>query len=510
MADQKKQFVHLNLVTMKSSAIFSLLLMAGLCSTGLICAQTTVFLNEIHYDNAGSDVNEGFEVAGPAGTDLTGWKVLFYNGNGGFVYDSVCLSGSIPGQLNGFGTGWWDAPGSIQNGPDGIALIDAAGAVIQFLTYEGSFTAGNGPAAGTTGTDMGVEEGSATGEGESLQLSGGGSVYEDFYWMADQPSTPGSVNQGQAFGSVVPGDTRLRLLRPMAGDTAYAGDMLTVSWISSDIDRIHISMFDFRELDWKMISKGGIPAGDSSWEFQIPADVGIDSMMLRLASTQDPALHAESGIICLLDTLDPQIIQLSPPNHSTGVPLSPTLGMVFNERVFPGTGSISIHGENGGQIESHPVTGDQIGFDTAAYAVQIMLSSPLPLYGTYHVRVDPGAIRDYQGNAFRGFSSDTCWTFTTSLVTGNHLSGWEDPANGRIRIYPNPAEDEITLEWYGTRPGHVEVEIIGLNGMTVYRNAYPSAIMLQENIGLHDLAAGTYMLRLRAGEGISVSWLVVQ
>ncbi len=37
--------------------------------------QTTVFINEIHYDNAtgtvGGDINEGIEIAGPAGTDLT-------------------------------------------------------------------------------------------------------------------------------------------------------------------------------------------------------------------------------------------------------------------------------------------------------------------------------------------------------------------------------------------------------------------------------------------------------
>ncbi len=32
--------------------------------------QTTVFINEIHYDNSGTDTNEGVEIAGPAGTDL--------------------------------------------------------------------------------------------------------------------------------------------------------------------------------------------------------------------------------------------------------------------------------------------------------------------------------------------------------------------------------------------------------------------------------------------------------
>ena len=104
----------------------SLWLVTALFSSGLIGAQTNVFLNEIHYDNAGTDAGEGFEVAGPAGTDLTGWKVIFYNGNGGLAYDSVGLSGILPGEQNGFGAVWWDAPGSIQNGPDGMALIDAA------------------------------------------------------------------------------------------------------------------------------------------------------------------------------------------------------------------------------------------------------------------------------------------------------------------------------------------------------------------------------------------------
>lgn len=34
----------------------------------------SVFINEIHYDNAGTDTGEAIEIAGPAGTDLTGWR----------------------------------------------------------------------------------------------------------------------------------------------------------------------------------------------------------------------------------------------------------------------------------------------------------------------------------------------------------------------------------------------------------------------------------------------------
>ena len=51
----------------------------GLMWTHAACAD--VFINEFHYDNAGGDVGEFFEIAGPAGLDLTGWAVEGYNGS---------------------------------------------------------------------------------------------------------------------------------------------------------------------------------------------------------------------------------------------------------------------------------------------------------------------------------------------------------------------------------------------------------------------------------------------
>ena len=376
-------------------------------------------------------MNEGVEVAGPAGTDLTGWKVLFYNGNGGLAYDSVSLSGTLPGQQNGFGTLWRDAPGSLQNGPDGLALISAGGQVIQFLTYEGSFPAMDGSAAGITGTDIGVEESGATEAGQSLQLEGQGSVYGDFTWVANRPATPGAVNTGQVFGTALDEDS-LRLVRPLAQDTLFAGDRVILAWASAAVDSIRISLFGY-----------------------------------------------------------------------------PGLEMEFNERVYPGIGSIAVYGDNGGLCERVDIAGEQIRFDTSAYTVEVMLSSSLPGSVRHHVRVDAGAIRDYQDNAFSGFSSDTVWTFTTTPATGSHLSCWEDPANGQIRIYPNPAEEEVTLEWYGTAPGPVEVEIIDTRGVTVYRNSYPSVIRLREHISLQDLATGLYLLRVSTAEGLSLRWLMV-
>ena len=165
-------------------------------------AATGVFINEIHYDNAGTDAGEFVEIAGPAGTDLTGWSIVLYNGNGGVTYDTDALSGTIPNQQNAFGTKAITYPtDGIQNGsPDGIALVNGTN-VVQFLSYEGTVTAVNGPASGTTSTDIGVAEASTALAGTSLSLHGAGSVYEDYTWATGVAATPNAVNTGQTFGA---------------------------------------------------------------------------------------------------------------------------------------------------------------------------------------------------------------------------------------------------------------------------------------------------------------------
>ncbi len=174
--------------------------------TGPLAAQTTVFINEIHYDNAGTDTGEAIEVAGPAGTDLTGWSLVLYNGSNGSVYDTDLLNGLIPDSGNGYGFVVVSYPSNgIQNGsPDGIALVDSGNVATQFLSYEGSFTAVGGPADGTASVDIGVAESSSTPVGDSLQLTGSGTSYEDFSWAGAKPNTFGAANSGQTFGDAPP------------------------------------------------------------------------------------------------------------------------------------------------------------------------------------------------------------------------------------------------------------------------------------------------------------------
>jgi uncharacterized protein len=179
------------------------------------------FINEIHYDNSGTDVNEGVEIAGAAGTNLAGWSLVFYNGNGGGVYGTVVLSGIIPNQDDGYGALAFGPPaGGIQNGaPDGIALVDATGRVVQFLSYEGVMTATAGPAAGMTSTDIGIAQEPAPGAGASLQRVGTGAVAGDFRWVSSNDDSFGSVNAGQDFvGDDAPGQVSIADASVLEGD----------------------------------------------------------------------------------------------------------------------------------------------------------------------------------------------------------------------------------------------------------------------------------------------------
>lgn len=173
----------------------------------------SVFINEIHYDNDGGDQDEAFEIAGPASTDLSGWSVVFYNGNGGATYRTTDLSGIIPSGCGAFGAVAFFLPSNgIQNGaPDGLALVDAATQLIQFLSYEGTLTAVDGPATGMLSTDIGVAEAGSTPIGSSLQLGGTGTVYTDFTWNAPAPNSFGACNAGPTFeGGAAPNVGYLR------------------------------------------------------------------------------------------------------------------------------------------------------------------------------------------------------------------------------------------------------------------------------------------------------------
>ncbi len=194
------------------------------------------WINELHYDNAGSDTGEFVEVSLPASfTDLANMEVVLYNGSNGETYDSAHALDSFTQGVtsNGF-TLYSKAISGIQNGPDGLALcytsvLISSGGVAQFLSYEGAFAATNGCANGSTSTDIGVSESSGTAAGASLGLQGSGDDYSDFTWATFADDTPGAVNDAQvlpveltAFEAIASSD-RVTLTWATASETNNAG-----------------------------------------------------------------------------------------------------------------------------------------------------------------------------------------------------------------------------------------------------------------------------------------------
>lgn len=155
-----------------------------------------VYINEIHYDNEGADINEFIEVAGPAGTDLSAYTITLYNGNDNTSYDTIHLSGIIASENSGTGTVSFAANG-IQNGaPDGIALSKTGNSDIQFLSYEGVMSAVDGSATGLNSVDISVSESGTTPIGYSLEYDESSNS-----WMVSTDDTPGVFTQGATLSS---------------------------------------------------------------------------------------------------------------------------------------------------------------------------------------------------------------------------------------------------------------------------------------------------------------------
>ncbi|MGO1070100.1 endonuclease [Lysobacter sp. CA199] len=176
-------------------------------------ASAAVFINEFHYDDATSsgDVGERIEVVATAGETLSNYRVYLYNGStpsSATTYDNdlvpagnvvTCGSGSARIATLSYPTN------GLQNGSnDGFALVDGSGTVVQFLSYEGQITASNGPASGTTSTNLPVSESGSAAAGTSLQLSGNGSAYSQFTWQSSATQTFGACNNNQTFTGSAP------------------------------------------------------------------------------------------------------------------------------------------------------------------------------------------------------------------------------------------------------------------------------------------------------------------
>ncbi len=361
-----------------------------------ISMATNVFINEFHYDNDGTDTGEAIEIAGLAGTNLTGWDLALYNGNGGTVYNTRSLSGIIPDQQGGLGTISFSYPANgIQNGsPDGIALIDNNDNVVQFLSYEGSFTAVGGLADGVTSTDIGVAESSSTPTGFSLQLTGTGSSYEDFTWSNPTDDSFGAVNPGQTFGDgggeepSVPVFTPIYKIQAAAFTSPLVGQSVTTTGIITAVDSNGFYLQD-------ATGDGNTATSDGIFVFTSSRPSVIIGDAVQVAGTVGEFTPggASSGNLSITQITSPTITTQS---SSNSLPNAVVLGV---DRIQP-TGIIDNDG-----LQTYDPDSDGIDFYESLEGMRVTVNdtlavSPTNRFGEIYTVANNGA--DATGLSDRG------------------------------------------------------------------------------------------------------------
>lgn len=131
--------------------------------------------------------------------------LALYNGTNGRMYRSFNLADREAFTITESRSGYllYTVFTPLQNGPaDGIALVycgDTSKAeVLEFLSYEGTLTARDGPAKGIVSTDIMLKETGGSSDKDSLGLTG--LKIDEFVWRKmSRNGTPGKLNAGQMF-----------------------------------------------------------------------------------------------------------------------------------------------------------------------------------------------------------------------------------------------------------------------------------------------------------------------
>ena len=161
-----------------------------------------LFINEIDYDQTGTDAAEYLELAGPAGT-YNAVVVELVNGNNNSVYQTADLGTiTLADESNGFGfyvvgvagvpnlditPAGWPSENLIQNGAPDAIVLKVGGSIVDAVAYEGEMDDADGNAMESILGDFSGIDSSASRTGMD------GSPWEY------GPFSPGTVNTNQTF-----------------------------------------------------------------------------------------------------------------------------------------------------------------------------------------------------------------------------------------------------------------------------------------------------------------------
>ncbi len=414
-----------------------------------------VFINEIHYDDSTGtgDVGERVEVIATEGENLANYTLTLYNGSGGAPYTATGAAVTAPASITcGSGTASvvvFTEPG-LQNGaPDGIALVGPSNAVVQFLSYEGSFTASGGPANGMTSTDIGVAETNSTAPGTSLQLTGNGNAYAQFTWANSGTDNFGACNTGQTFTPTVD-------VPPTVSSTTPANGATGVSTVANVL--VNFSEPVTASGAWFTLTcatsgahTATVSGGPANYTLNPDTDFAsgesctVTLVAAQIADQDGTADNLAANYVFSFQTAPdtaPAVASTTPANNASNVPVTGNIAINFNEAVTAsGTWATVSCGTTG----AHPV-----GFSGTGANYVLDPTTDFGFSETCTVTVLAAQIADQDGVA-DNMAANYVFTFTTAVGTGDYYASVDATNANTLRTtLHNLIKDHVSYPYSGS------------------------------------------------------------
>lgn len=164
-----------------------------------------IFINEIHYVNGPISQDQGVEIAGPAGIDLSNYELVLFEraGSSPILLQEVhrcALAGLIDDEGAGLGAVWFPLA-AMPESRGAVQLVNTiTGELTDIVHYDPFFGIRDifsAQGSGQQGPDQALRESNTDPVGYSIQRIGEGTCAYDFTW-ARLPHSRGFLNLGQA------------------------------------------------------------------------------------------------------------------------------------------------------------------------------------------------------------------------------------------------------------------------------------------------------------------------
>ena len=184
----------------------------------------------------------------------------------------------------------------LQNGKDGFALAQfvtpTSGRILEFWSYEGTFTAKDGPATNMTSTDVGVFQRPTTPKGWSIAKQGIGCHRNEFVWQASHRWTRGAVNNDQTITCAVAFVNEFHYDNEAQGD----GQFVEVATNVDDVSAYSMVLYNGNDgLPYDAVPLSSFTEGDTTtegltfyyYEFPSTAEGLVTSRQIAVNGTMD-------------------------------------------------------------------------------------------------------------------------------------------------------------------------------------------------------------------------------